>query len=365
MKKLKRIEVEGFKSIRKMDLELGDINVLIGANGAGKSNLLSLFKMLNSIVKGEMQLFIIRFGGADAFLNYGSNNNPEMNVALNFELEKGQLLYKMKLANAVPDTLIFETENGYYKLGTSESFLNNSNSKESALSQFSKPTEVIKIAKHIFKQFQVFQFNDTSETASIRKHIYIRDYNNLQSDARNLAAFLYMLQESKPDYYQRIISTIKLAAPFFKDFILKPDPINSNMIMLNWREIKSDYLFGPHQLPDGLLRFIALTTLLLQPEEYLPEIIIIDEPELGLHPYAIEILGGSLKSVSHHSQVIIATQSVNLVDQFEPEDIITVERKNGESVFNRPEMKNLEEWLEDYTLSELWEKNVLGGTPSR
>jgi predicted ATPase len=362
---LKRIQVEGFKSIRKMDLELGPINVLIGANGAGKSNFISLFKMLTTFPKGELQLYIGLAGGANTLLHYGNKNTQEMNINLEYKLEKGELSYKLHLVAAATDNLIIKVENGYYKYGTDESLFNSANSTESALSQSQKPTEVFRIFEPIFRQFQVFQFNDTSETAPIRKHIYIRDYNNLQSDAKNLAAFLYMLQESKPDYYKRIISTIKLAAPFFGDFILHPDFLNSNMIMLNWREVKSDYLFGPHQLPDGLLRFIALTTLLLQPEENLPEIIIIDEPELGLHPYAIEILGGCLKSISHHSQVIIATQSINLVDQFEPEDIITVERNNGESVFNRLDTKNLEGWLKDYTLSELWEKNVLGGTPSR
>ena len=363
MNMLKRIEVEGFKSIRKMDLELGPINVLIGANGAGKSNLLSLFKMLSSIADGEMQLFIGRFGWADAFLHYGIKNNHKIKVTLHFELEKGKLFYEMKLTKAMPDTLIFEVENGCYNYGTDESFLNNANSKESALSQFPKPTEVIRIAKRILKKVQVFQFNDTSETASIRKHIYRGDYNNLQSDAKNLAAFLYLLQESKPDYYQRIISTIRLVEPQFKDFDLSPDKMNNHNILLNWRERGPDYLFGPHQLPDGLLRFMALSTLLLQPEDNLPDIIIIDEPELGLHPSAINILGSLLRSASHHSQVIVATQSVNLIDCFTPEELVIVERTGGESVFKKLTTDEIKDWKDEYTLSELWEKNVIGGRP--
>ncbi len=174
-----------------------------------------------------------------------------------------------------------------------------------------------------------------------------------------------MLKKTKREYYRRIIATIRLAAPHFGDFELEPSKLNPNRILLNWKEIGSEYLFGPHQLPDGLLRFMALTTLFLQPEDEIPNIIVIDEPELGLHPYALNILIGMVRKVSHRAQVILATQSVSVLDQFETENIIVVERIEGSTRFKRPDPKKLESWLEEYSLGELWEKNVIGGRPQR
>ncbi|WP_207636006.1 AAA family ATPase [Desulfofarcimen acetoxidans] len=170
-----------------------------------------------------------------------------------------------------------------------------------------------------------------------------------------------MLKKTKEQYYRRIISTIRLMAPFFDDFELVPSKYNQNYILLNWKERGShpDLIFGPHQLSDGTLRMMALVTLLLQPE--LPNLIIIDEPELGLHPYAITVLASLLRSASAKTQIIVSTQSVTLIDQLELDDLIVVDRKDNQSVFKRLASHEFEVWLEEYSLGELWEKNVLGG----
>lgn len=133
--------------------------------------------------------------------------------------------------------------------------------------------------------------------------------------------------------------------------------------MLNWREKGRDYLFGPHQISDGTLRVIALATLLLQPEDMLPDVIVIDEPELGLHPYAIGVLAALFRKASHHCQLIISTQSAELLDYFDADEVIVVNRKGESSEYRRLTTAELDTWLEDYSLSELWEKNVLGGGP--
>ena len=155
--------------------------------------------------------------------------------------------------------------------------------------------------------------------------------------------------------------TIRSIAPFFDTFFLQPDEINDNQIQLRWLEKGSDQIFNAHNLSDGTLRMICLTTLLLQP--YPPETIIIDEPELGLHPFAIEKLAAMLKNASNDAQIIISTQSVNLINHFNANDVIVVERQNNQSTFKRLDDNHLSEWLDDYSLSDLWEKNVLGGRP--
>jgi predicted ATPase len=226
--------------------------------------------------------------------------------------------------------------------------------------------QAYKIIYEALRGCKAFQFDNTSSTADIRKSGYIEDASELHADAGNLAAFLYAMQRTYPKYYRRIVETVGLVFPQFGDFDLKPSSANERYILLNWREKKRpDYLFGPHQLSDGTLRFMALTTLLMQPPEKLPRVIIIDEPELGLHPFAITALAGMIHSAATHCQVVISTQSTRLVDEFDVGQIVIVEHDDKDDCTRcrRPDAQALKEWSEEYSTSELWEKNVLGGRP--
>jgi predicted ATPase len=185
----------------------------------------------------------------------------------------------------------------------------------------------------------------------------------LYPDAANLPAMLYLYRERYPTAYRRIVAAVKAVAPFFDDFVLEPLRLNPRNIALHWRAKGADYDFGPHQLSDGTLRAIALFTLLLQPEEDLPALIVLDEPELGLHPAALAVLADLLKSAARRSQLLVATQSTALIDHFEVDDIVTVNLRDGGSTFERLDPERLKDWLEEYTLSQLWERNVIGGGP--
>lgn len=372
MNRLERIQVKGFKSMRDVDLELGQINVLIGGNGAGKSNFVSLFRMLNFMMTGSLQEYIGRSGAANSLLHYGAGNTPHLETTLHFETRvDGRNTYHIRLTWAATDTLIFADEGvTFYRPGHGHPEPQRVDfgvgHRETRLREAAEGgDQTAAVVKLILTQCRVFHFHDTSERAHIRAKAYINDNRCLMSDGGNLGAFLFMLRETKPEHYHRIVRTLRGVAPHFGDFELAPDKLNPNYILLNWREAGADYLFGPHQLPDGLLRFMALATLLLQPEDALPNIIVIDEPELGLHPYAINVLGGLIRKAAANCQLILATQSANLVDQFRPEEIITVERHDGASVFQRLRPLELHEWLEEYSISELWEKNVIGGRPTR
>ena len=370
MNRIKDFSLEGFKSIRQADFEFTNLNVLIGANGAGKSNLIGFFRMLNYLQSGALQTHVGAQGGANAILHYGAKKTPQISATINFETDNGFNRYHMRLIHAAGDTLIFADEEITFSrrdtgtqrqpiplgAGHRESGLIAQSERQSAGNKSAKTATVI---RNMMGAWQVFQFHDTSSTANIKQFHYLDDNRFLRADGGNLAPFLYHLHKNKPEYYRRILETIRLCAPFFGDFVLVP---NDRKIILNWKEQGSDMLFGPHHLSDGTLRLMALVTLLLQP--HLPSMIIIDEPELGLHPYAITVLGGLLKKASASSQLLISTQSVSLVDQFDAEDIITVDRESEQSVFRRQNSEKLEGWLKEYSLSELWEKNVLGGRPS-
>jgi predicted ATPase len=210
----------------------------------------------------------------------------------------------------------------------------------------------------------VYHFHDTSASARARGYCYVGNDRRLMPDAGNVAAMLYRFRrEDSNPAYRRILGTIRQIAPFLADFVLEPTGQENKDIILNWQDKDSGDVFGPHQLSDGTLRFIALATLLLQPQALLPDVIVIDEPELGLHPAALNLVGGLLRSASHHTQVVVATQSAALVDSFDPDDVVVVNRRDGASTFERLREEQLKNWLQDYTLGQLWEKNVVGGGP--
>ena len=377
MNQISELEVRGYKSIRHQCIQMGPLNVLIGANGSGKSNLVSFFKMLNFAMTDSLSLFVARSGGGDGLLYYGAKNTPQLVGRFVFETTSGTNTYCMRLVHGGGDCMIFADESidfrSHADKNAHEPQSLGAGHKETALpeaaAQASMTADVI---KKMMDRWKFFQFHDTSDEAKIRQSGYIKDTRYLRADGGNLAAFLHKLKLTKPEHYMRIVATIRMAAPFFGDFVLAPDELNSQIIRLNWQERGADMLFGPHQLSDGTLRFMALATLLLQPRETLPGVLVIDEPELGLHPYAITLLGSLLHAASENVQIVVSTQSTELLDQFDPEDIIVVERTQEEgsatryeSVFRRLDSEQLKEWLQDYSLSELWNKNVLGGRPSR
>jgi predicted ATPase len=370
MNRLSRLSLTGFKSIRAMDLELGELNVLIGPNGAGKSNLLSFFRMLSALAEGRLSRFIEAEGGAPFILHHGRKHTSEITMAVSFVEGEREITYRVTLGAAPPATFFLDGEEIVWSPtpGTSETHAYGGR-KAVALSSFSHPhgREDEEVLARLVGGLTHYHFHDTSAKADIRQPWLIDENRVLREDGGNLVAFLYRLRRTDPARYEGIRDTIRLAVPFFDDFVLEPNAANPRTILLAWRERGSDMLFFAHHLSDGALRFIALTTALLQSE--LPVIIALDEPELGLHPYAVTLLAAMIRSASKSRQVIVATQSVTLLDALaEPEDVIIVQRETSESGlsetrFRRRPPAELSAWLVEYTLGELWEKNVLGGRP--
>lgn len=368
---LRRVVLKGFKSIREMELELHPLNVLIGANGAGKSNLISFFKMLNEMMAGRLQAYIGTTGRAQSLLHFGPKMTLQVEARLEFEVDNGLDTYSMRLFHAAGDTLVFADETlsflqtGYRKPKLVPLGAGHQETRIGQEAEKAGPTaKVAKVFRHLLNQCRVYHFHDTSPTARVRQHAYVGDNRWLMPDAGNLAALLLRYrEENEGSVYQRIVSTIRLIAPFFDDFDLEPTGPNKQDILLNWRDKDSDQLFGPHQLSDGTLRAMCLVTLLLQADAELPELVIVDEPELGLHPYALNVIASLFRKASRHTQVLISTQSRSFLDNFAPEDIVVVNREGRESRLSRLDPGKLEAWLEEYTLGEIWEKNVLGGGP--
>ncbi len=363
-----KITLKGFKSIQSLeDFELGPLNVLIGANGSGKSNFVSFFSFLREMVESRLEMTVNLAGRADSLLYLG----PKMTSKIECGLDFGDNGYRFTLQRTNDGRLIFGDERIAYfaQSGTHYPVDRSigSGHDESKLKEQTEPgnrnSAISGFVYSAMSRWVVYHFHDTSDTAAMRRECTLRDYERLRPDGGNLAAFLYRLREEEPGSYELIRDTIRLIAPFFDDFLLRPSKRGGDkFVELEWRQKGSDFPFHANQLSDGTMRFVALATALLQPKP--PATIVIDEPELGLHPYAISTLADLVKSASERTQVIISTQSPTLLDYFEPEEIVVVNRQQGSSTFVRLDAGELTAWMEDYSVGELWQKNVVQGGPT-
>lgn len=371
MPALESIEIEGYKSIRAATIQLGAINVLIGANGSGKSNLVGVFGLLADLADRRLQLHVARAGGANAILHFGSKTTPVLRLKLRF----GQFGYSAFLVQSVDDTLVFQSElplSWERPLPDSPDqpqaeYMGPAGHKETGLTETERLLGITgAIAGPVvaaMKSWRRYHFHDTGRSAPTKQKHKIDDNQALRAEGDNIAPYLYALRKTAPGAYRRIVEQVRAIAPFFDEFVLEPDAINPAVIQLAWRHTSDDALFLADALSDGTLRFICLTTLLLQPT--LPELIVIDEPELGLHPFAITQLAALVRAAATKTQVLLATQSVTLLDQFDASEVIVAERSGGESIFRTLDEAALAEWREEYSLGELWLKNVLGGRPGK
>lgn len=357
---LKSIKIKGFKSIKEQTIEFNRINVLIGSNGAGKSNFISAFTLLEEILKKHLAVYSGQ-RGADALLYYGRKETESISMEFIFGNENS---YGFELVPTDDGRLIFEKEYYGYK-GTHTGIIGEGH-PESAWEK-GVPNYIDYYVRPILKEnsWRVYHFNDTSPEARVKQIHNIGNNIYLQNDAGNLAAFLYRLKKVFPESYQRIVEIIQMAAPYFGDFYLEPQELNSEQIRLRWREKDHDSILNAAQFSDGTLRFICLATLLMQPEALRPSTIIIDEPEIGLHPFAINLLSELVRKASFSSQVILSTQSSELLDNCEPENVIVVTREGNGTTFSKLDSAGLQSWLEDYNLGELWRKNIFGGRLAR
>jgi predicted ATPase len=366
---LNRVQIEGLCSLADVCLEPGRLTVLIGANGSGKSNLLRALRLAPLLRTRSLQRFVGEAGGASALLHYGPKRTQALSLTLDFVQAGKANRYFARLGFAAGDTLIFLDESVGFQPGEGAPMQEHSlgaGYQESLLEEARADNKTAKTVGWWLSRLNFFHFHDTSMVSPLRTNARAMDHHYLRSDGSNLAAFLWHLQQSPEaedqTAWRRITGLVRRIAPMVKD--LRPTPVTSGgkAVRLDWID-DQDQLFGVHQLSDGTLRAIALVAALAQPTARLPRFISIDEPELGLHPAAITILADLARSVSQHCQVLFATQSTTWLDHFEPSEVVVAERRQGATVLQRPDEANLRRWLEDYSLSEVFDKGVIGGRP--
>lgn len=369
MQMLKRIRLKGWKSIRDQSITLGPLTVLIGANGSGKSNLLSLVEMLADTFCTEprMRSYVSANGTATNLLHYGDRETKSIDIELTFETSNSELKYATKWIPTLDGGLIFEDER-IEVLHDNSSIsqvinLGSGHAETNLVGSADRGNSIARTCLCLLRGCKVFQFHDTSLRGAMRCPSRVDANRFLLSKADNLASMLYRYKQNNPITYRQISVVSQRIISEFEQFILEPSRLDDTEIVLQWKQKNREYEFGPHQFPDGALRFIALSALLLQPEKELPNLIGLDEPELGLHPLALELLSDMAIVASLNSQVILATQSSRLLDYFEPTSVLVADRNDGATEFNNLDVERLNIWFEKYSLGELWERNYLGGGP--
>ncbi|BDT67325.1 hypothetical protein os1_15010 [Comamonadaceae bacterium OS-1] len=365
MAQIKSITIKGFKSIRSLEgFEMRPLNVLIGPNGAGKSNFIGALRFLSEVAGDNFPGYVQKQGRANSFLHGGRKKTSTMEFEVYGVPDDGRSTgYRVHLEATNDSRFIFASEEilgigGH--IGDTSRLLGRNH--EEALVRALQQGAANLVPK-MLQSWRQYHFHDTGDLAAVKQPHSVKDTLRLKPDAGNLAAYLGKLRKQYPQHYQQIVETVRLVAPFFGDFVQRDDALDT--VELEWtQKADPDTPYGAGALSDGTLRFICLTTLLLQPLALLPDTVLIDEPELGLHPYAIGVLADMLKQVAENRQLIVSTQSVELLNAFAPEDVVVVDRQDDESTFRRLDSTELAGWLADYTpLGELWLRNVLGGRP--
>lgn len=366
MKTLNKLTIRGFKSIQNLeDFELGQLNIIVGANGAGKSNLISFFKMMKLFMAGNLRSYVNEQGGAEDLMFNGIKETDKIDVRMSFK----SMPYSLTFVRTLKDELIVEREEAgepmWIYTPPSDAMYANQHSLMTDMAAIAKEKDGFDpgIANYVYdciEDWKIYHFHDTSSRAKMRGYEIVQDDDYLREDAANIAPFLLKLKQKHQHSYVSILKAVQTVLPFISDFNLTPREMGPAVkVGLVWFQKGTDYPMQPYHLSDGAIRFICLATALLQPSP--PSMIIIDEPELGLHPEAIALLAELIISAAKRTQVIIATQSPLLLNYFSIQDIVVTKRIAGSSVFERLNESDYTHWLENFNLGELWTKNVIEG----
>ena len=371
--RIESLHVKGFRSLADVEInEMPRAAVLIGANGSGKSNLVRFFEMMSWMVGvHRLDEFVQRRGGANDQLFGGTRTSPRMEAELAIRTESGRNDYRFALCHAHPDRFMFVdeafrfTRDGFgsdapwQPIGSGHTEAKIVKAAQSVAS-FNINQKTAGVLVHLLRRCAVYQFHDTSDNSPLKKKWESEENNYLRSDGGNLAAVLLRIEQRNLRLFESICDYIRRVLPIFDRFQIKED---YGKVLLRWKAKGMGRTIGAHLTSDGSLRLFALVTLLNLPPKMLPDVLILDEPELGLHPAAIALVGDMIKVLAEERQVIVATQSPLLVDQFDLDEILVLELRDRRTEIHRYNEIEYRDWLEEYTTGELWQKNVIGGCP--
>ena len=375
--KIESIKIQGFRSLADVELtDLPNAAVLIGPNGSGKSNVFLFLEMLRQMLRyRRLGEFVARHGGADDQLFGGSAVTSTLSGELQLCASNGRYFHKFSLPYVQPDQFFVERESIdfvpsthpgpmgrlIFNRDTESGLLDLYEVDESSNDVVNKElVQALNEIREFFGSLAFHQFHNTDFNSNIKKSWDVTDSVRLRPDGGNLAAVLYRLEQEDTKRYDYICNLVNRVLPTFDRFDLEE---SYGKILLRWKAKGSDKTMGAHLTSDGSLRYFCLVTLLNLPEEMLPSVILLDEPELGLHPSAVGLVGAMIKRISRHRQVIVATQSPLMLNEFDLGEVYVFDLKDGQTRVHRPDEEGLKNWVEEYSTGEIWLTNLIGGRP--
>lgn len=387
--KLTEIHIEGYRSLIDVTLPLRNLMVLIGPNGSGKTALLEVFVLLKYAAQERLSQQVEALGGAQAILSRTLDSPDCFKLALAVDVESPKsselMHYRFELApRATGFALPFErlewkwdiwadkpfryidAHHGqvYYSNPTAAGSMERPtweyNALELALAQAPRLYTEPEALRGLLAGIELYSWLDVTQRAIVRLPQSLTPTRRPGPNGENLYSALYNLRAMESDTYSRIEELLRLGFPGFQR--LEFPVVGAGQVTLAWYQKGIVGPFYPNQLSEGTLRFLWLITILLSPDA--PTITLLDEPEVSLHPELLKLLAGVLQDASMRMQILAATHSPDLIGWLQPDQVLVADKnEEGATTFTWADRLNLQAWLEEYTLRDLWLMGTLGGRP--
>jgi predicted ATPase len=376
------LTVRGFRRLADVDLELRPLTVLIGANGVGKSSFLDALSILASSAQGNLNAAISEMSGLTAMTTY--DRASEVGFGISMTVPKDEPLdepldYSLSLRpqgvaylidrealgqrRKYPQPFLYIDSRGtdirYFDVERGGLVRPNweHNPLESSLSQVPKLFRAPEEFRRRLASSTFYHVLNVEPRSPVRLPQAMRPALLPGKNGEDLVSSLYYLREAEPDRFEAVEDSLKAAFPSFKrlDF----PPVAAGTLAMTWRDKSFSKPLYMHQVSEGMLRFVWLATLLQSPG--LTALTLLDEPEVSLHPELLSLLAGLLREAAQRTQIVVATHSDRLVRFLKPNEVVVMDAaEDGASTLTWADTMNLEQWLEDYTLDELWRNGRLG-----
>jgi predicted ATPase len=390
MMKISTLHMHNYRCLVDVELPIRDLTVVIGPNGAGKTSLLEVFQLLERGCQQELGSFLASQGGVQAVLSHPriAGRPPCLQIGVELDVQSDQsdapMDYRFELAgqqvgyminserlewqfdpqakkpfqyiDAHRDRLYYADPTKAVKMAQPDWDYNR---LELALAQVPKMYREPETLRSMFASTRHYSFLDVSPRAVVRSSQSLTPDTRPGPNGENLYSALYNMRASHRDIYERIGALLEQGFADFKR--LEFPVVGAGQVTLAWYERGSREPLYPNQLSEGTLRFLWLITILLATPE--PALLLLDEPEVSMHPELLKLLAALLQDASVRSQIVVATHSPDLIRWLQPEEVLIADKEDGVTRFTWADELDLDEWLEEYTLRDLWLMGNLGGRP--
>ena len=338
--RIQNLTVRNFRSLVDVDIPLHPLNVVIGPNGSGKTALIEVLLLLQRDSRRELTEFFDERGGFQAVLSQRSGRAGSTRLEVQAEI-----------VNGGPDGGPDDNGRSVYVLAVQGVGYVYQAAKESYRAAPS--------VQEFFAGANYYQFIDVTPRSSVRLPQSLTPASTPGAQGESLYSALYNLRINDLDLYDRLLGIVAQAFPGFKQFEFPV--VGAGQVTLTWYDKCCTQPFYPNQLSEGTLRFLWLLTLLFTAPR--ASLLLIDEPETSLHPELLRILAALLQEAALETQIVVATHSSDLISWLQPEEVLIADKEDGQTRFTWADTLNLQSWLAEYSLRDLWLMGHLGGRP--